>query len=1840
MSDRLEDILAKLNTVLGPYEDKPKPAAPATQAPQTPDAPATTEAAGEVDVMPLVESLIHSIAGQESAHGRNARPNNRTGARGVFQIMPGNIAQFSRETIGRAVTIQEYDNNPELQYIIGSRKLMQYYSEALQRAGGDPMLAAQYTANKWYSGRFEPHRGYTRRPRPNEPSPAEYWEQVRNRMGAEQQAFAQVAAPTDDDGLVTADEAARIGGGGTTGPAAPKQDTQLADHFVNETRRRVRATREAEAAKEQEKVRQDLNALIRPSHGQDQAPESAQAAQPEPRKSRFERGQERKNLTPAEIKNRMAAGNLREDVAQPDFSYRRREQEAFETRQASMRAVADAMDKAGAPGSGSLLLRFAAAAPVTAAITRAGVQAANAATLNVASAIAPEAYGNIMNTVSSGVQGLDEAADVVGPTVGGLVGLKGVQAVVQEIIPGASAMAKGVLTFAASATPENVIRTVTGEQTVTQGLAKIGVNAIAGAAQVKAEQAIPSMVKGVSRAMAPKGTTVNPAVPETQVQAAVAGALSQAPLGPAQAATEAAIDGREITGEELLSSALISGGFGAIGGRAQARARNKHFNSRLLPPSSEPPAPTPKGLPEPPLNVQTQQKPMSRAERAKAKQQTTEAEYEDPNRKLLPETVAKPEEQAPVESSTQEADRPARAIEPYSEARAQEAESTGRRSEQTAPEGEASVQEATTRPVDNTRPDRAADTQDAVFEDVKTETNESDAEFEARLNRQHDESAPTTDKNTLHSTIFGIPIPKKQPGKRNKPEGGEEKRKKPWTDPDPLVEERMQAARNTPKPGWFERTKQWMKETAVKFTSEYPMLRRGAATAELRAWTSRVFKAPQAADANVAMRIRQIFTKLDAEQQQLVQEKIIRDDLMEDLKIQSRGREGTVITERRVMDPVTGKPRKPTQGEPVIVEVMYDDGTTADIETTKIIAGAGKKGERVTVAPEVKLPFGFTPESLQVSHKSITDRLAADKDASQAVADWHRYVRSVADKHATLYEAATGQRLALDRKQYFRHQVLKYIEEQQANATGKKFVNRRGYYKHRKGSEEDYSLDFMDVMPQTLRQMEADNAKLEFLLKLKTKYSDPAVAQAKKAAIAAGEKMAHVYTAENIKNAKLAAEAAGKSDWKEFLPQEPQNWTKYLPEGYVEFKPGPEQNYFRTYAPQQQKLAEILSARGKEIGVSINDLRRVITVEDGLKIYVPEGDVKNHLDWMVSRKENNRGAQLLRKGWGGWKWWMLNNPVGFIKVQTRNMLTDVSRFAHNPKALRRVMPAFREISDLILKRKSATPELKKWMEMGGFADLYNIREDVALQNNIKILRNHFEKQQNPMSRLNFAKWYGKATKTFTEVREATFRYAHYLEYLDQMKQNGGKPLNYGASNRDEINAMRDIHDKAYLLANDLLVNYDQVSVSGQFLARYVYPFFRFKEGNFRTTLGTFRNDIQDVRDLTGSARIGKAVLKKMGNHGLRIAIKSPLLAMQVGKWYVASSALDILARMWNNIGANEEDEALMPDVREASHITLPYGLREGTSLYFNRISGFDDALGMVGIEGLNFGLEQVIFDGKAPGEVVKDMFRAERFWNNFANNWGQGSGPWQTAVEIISGKSYFPDVLNPRQIRDPMEAVFASMHMRDIYRAITDKPNTHSKDFVAKVFGYVTDHKKASFDRIRSKAAEFVDRKGAGGAYITPKNNAAYYFKEALKLDDMEAAKVWLHRYMTLHLNKKEEGSPDYREITQATKLTPGEMAEVSRGLEASLRALDPLAQMNAEMRAEFIASLDEQDTKDLQTGYEWLNDLVTFGQDKVATFRPDVAPVLGRAARRIQSRFENSKRQAVREKHKKVQAK
>ena len=144
------------------------------------------------------------------------------------------------------------------------------------------------------------------------------------------------------------------------------------------------------------------------------------------------------------------------------------------------------------------------------------------------------------------------------------------------------------------------------------------------------------------------------------------------------------------------------------------------------------------------------------------------------------------------------------------------------------------------------------------------------------------------------------------------------------------------------------------------------------------------------------------------------------------------------------------------------------------------------------IEPEAELPWGMDDNSLYADYSRIMMEVDNNPRVSDAIDKAEQLGQELTDE---LIQAAEDVQMfdikqKLQRKHYFRHIVVDYYQ-QASGSTSKanvKNINRRGYMKHREGSDKDILSDWITAMGEVWARMNGDIKVLHTLKKLRDEY--------------------------------------------------------------------------------------------------------------------------------------------------------------------------------------------------------------------------------------------------------------------------------------------------------------------------------------------------------------------------------------------------------------------------------------------------------------------------------------------------------------------------------------------------------------------------------------------------------------------------------------------------------------------------------------------------------------------------------------------------------------------------------
>jgi hypothetical protein len=468
-----------------------------------------------------------------------------------------------------------------------------------------------------------------------------------------------------------------------------------------------------------------------------------------------------------------------------------------------------------------------------------------------------------------------------------------------------------------------------------------------------------------------------------------------------------------------------------------------------------------------------------------------------------------------------------------------------------------------------------------------------------------------------------------------------------------------------------------------------------------------------------------------------------------------------------------------------------------------------------------------------------------------------------------------------------------------------------------------------------------------------------------------------------------------------------------------------------------------------------------------------------------------------------------------------------------------------------------TPDLKDWFERGGTQGTLQVQEMGDINNLGMFIKLHSQKTSFTKIPIRIWQTYWKTARLTTDFREAILRYAAYLEAEKMQKALPNEmpvdPVDFWASNPKEIKGVTNRKDRSYWLSNDLLGAYDKIGVIGQGIREHLFPFWSWKEVNFKRYARMFANAASD-----------NGLLKALGRKTLgSLFIKTPYKAWRIAKWWIRATAFWTMLQVWNTTRFPEEERSLPRDVRNSPHIILGRNA-DGTINYFSRLGAFGDLLEWFGLDNIPRYTSEWLDGQMTLREAALDMAKAP------VNVVVQGSVPFiKLGGELLGRRALFPDVFKPSTIRDRMMHLAKSFGLEHEYRLFADKPREPYKKSLIKTLIYQVDPYQAAYYDIMNEKFAFLKKLGkyGEGFWITPKGNALYDAKLALKYGDERSAVDAMAEYF--------------------------ELGGTMQGLKKSLEAMHPLVGLDKNEQIAFAAMLSDDDQERLIKALIFYEELV-----------------------------------------------
>ncbi len=214
-----------------------------------------------------------------------------------------------------------------------------------------------------------------------------------------------------------------------------------------------------------------------------------------------------------------------------------------------------------------------------------------------------------------------------------------------------------------------------------------------------------------------------------------------------------------------------------------------------------------------------------------------------------------------------------------------------------------------------------------------------------------------------------------------------------------------------------------------------------------------------------------------------------------------------------------------------------------------------------------------------------------------------------------------------------------------------------------------------------------------------------------------------------------------------------------------------------------------------------------------------------------------------------------------------------------------------------------------------------------------------------------------------------------------------------------------------------------------------------------------------------------------------------------------------------------------------------------------------------------------------PYQTLKEIVTADA--QKPINKIVQGVSPFiKGPLEAMAGIKLYPNAFHPGKVRDRLEYLCQQFGLTDEYKAIKDRPS--KKGYVNSlktIFYYESDPEENAYWETMDNKNRFLQRigKSSGGTSAdTEKSLALYYYKQALRYQDKEAADRYLTDYI-LH-------------------------GGTGKGLSQSVRTMNPAYGLG-DYKEKFVKNLTPFDKEKAKMAVKYYRDTISFTAEQITDY-------------------------------------
>mgnify|MGYP001613258473 FL=1 len=485
-----------------------------------------------------------------------------------------------------------------------------------------------------------------------------------------------------------------------------------------------------------------------------------------------------------------------------------------------------------------------------------------------------------------------------------------------------------------------------------------------------------------------------------------------------------------------------------------------------------------------------------------------------------------------------------------------------------------------------------------------------------------------------------------------------------------------------------------------------------------------------------------------------------------------------------------------------------------------------------------------------------------------------------------------------------------------------------------------------------------------------------------------------------------------------------------LEEGYVEWRPNPGHPTFKR-PTIEIRLAEALAEEIMDDVDVPDETKQALNAELGQnKLYILPVEVAKQLNSMDRREESglDEFAAKIRILVGWAKQYMLFTPKTFVKYFIRNLTGDVEvGFTLGIAAAKNIPRAIKTAHRYYRGDPELDAETADALKFGVFSSAFVTQEmaDVRSSTFLERLTKNDPRLPKVRRGIPVVSSYFETVRKWDQHREATERLAAYFGALDEIKQHG-HVVNFGGANPHRVMRIQKELGNAAAAAyvsRKTIGDYSDMTVFGEWVRRYIYPFWGFQEVNLKRWPTMMRNAFRKAE---------KTVVIDNGVVDIEVYIKNSIRGILLARMTLATAASTI----FNHLVApylRPDDDELPPSATTKVNVRLGK-TNTGKSAVFTNVGTLQDF-------GAWFGIPQLVasYHDFSTGKMSAARWLGEAGMAIINDKFFDGLAPWVKVIpEVASGRTIFPDIRTPLP-NDRLNILAQTVGLSDEFMAFKGK---------------------------------------------------------------------------------------------------------------------------------------------------------------------------------------------------------